>query len=191
MNPSVPQSVLDEAYERDPASAAAEYGAEFRTDVEAFISREAVDAVVVPNLFELPPMFGVDYVAFVDPSGGSADSMTLAIAHREGGRAILDAIREAKPPFSPESIVNEFAVLLRSYSIKTCVGERYAGLWPRERFPQCVSFRSVLNSRTLSRCRALRTPTAPSWCHRHGCTAAGLRWRFAIPAGLTPSLARR
>ena len=57
MNPSVPQSVLDEAYERDPASAAAEYGAEFRTDVEAFISREAVEAVVVPNLSELAPMF--------------------------------------------------------------------------------------------------------------------------------------
>jgi hypothetical protein len=134
MNPSVPQSVLDEAYERDPASAAAEYGAEFRTDVEAFISREAVDAVVVPNLFELPPMFGVDYVAFVDPSGGSSDSMTLAIAHRENGRAILDAIREAKPPFSPESIVSEFATLLKTYSIKTITGDRYAGLWPRERF---------------------------------------------------------
>jgi hypothetical protein len=134
MNPSVPQSVLDEAYERDPASAAAEYGAEFRTDVEAFISREAVDAVIVPNLFELPPMFGVDYVAFVDPSGGSADSMTLAIAHREGGRAILDAIREAKPPFSPQSIVEEFAALLKAYSIKVVVGDRYAGLWPRERF---------------------------------------------------------
>jgi hypothetical protein len=135
MNPSVPQSVLDEAYERDPQSAAAEYGAEFRTDVEAFISREAVDAVVVPNLFELPPMFGTDYVAFVDPSGGSADSMTLAIAHRTGdGRVILDAIREAKPPFSPESVVEEFSKLLSQYSIKTVTGDRYAGLWPRERF---------------------------------------------------------
>ena len=34
MNPAVPQSVIDEAYEADPASAAAEFGAEFRTDVE-------------------------------------------------------------------------------------------------------------------------------------------------------------
>jgi hypothetical protein len=42
MNPSVPKSVIDEAYEADPASAAAEYGAEFRTDVETFVSREAV-----------------------------------------------------------------------------------------------------------------------------------------------------
>ena len=33
MNPSVPQSVIDEAYERDSAAAAAEHGAEFRTDL--------------------------------------------------------------------------------------------------------------------------------------------------------------
>ena len=34
-----------------------------------------------------------------DPSGGSSDSMTLAIAHRENGSAVLDAIREVRPPF--------------------------------------------------------------------------------------------
>jgi hypothetical protein len=41
MNPSVPQSVIDAAIEADPASAAAEYGTEFRADVETFVSREA------------------------------------------------------------------------------------------------------------------------------------------------------
>jgi hypothetical protein len=30
MNPTVPQRVIDEAMERDPVSAAAEYGAQFR-----------------------------------------------------------------------------------------------------------------------------------------------------------------
>ena len=38
-----------------------------------------------------------------DPSGGSADSMTLAIAHMEHRNSektvILDAIRERRPPF--------------------------------------------------------------------------------------------
>jgi len=58
MNPTVPQSVIDAAMESDPASAAAEYGAEFRTDVETFISREIIDAAVVPGRFELPPMPG-------------------------------------------------------------------------------------------------------------------------------------
>ncbi len=76
MNPTVPQSILDEAYENDPASAAAEYGAEFRTDVESFVAREVVDAAVVAGRHELPPVPGLKYFAFVDPSGGSADSMT-------------------------------------------------------------------------------------------------------------------
>jgi hypothetical protein len=134
MNPSVPADIIADAYEKDPASASAEYGAQFRTDVESFISREAVAAVTATGAFELPPMLQFDYVAFVDPSGGSSDSMTLAIAHREGDRAVLDAIREAKPPFSPESVVEEFSKLLKQYSIKTVVGDRYAGLWPRERF---------------------------------------------------------
>jgi hypothetical protein len=54
MNPSVPQSVIDAALEADPSSANAEYGAEFRTDVESFISREIVDAAVIIGRHELP-----------------------------------------------------------------------------------------------------------------------------------------
>ncbi len=56
MNPTVSQAVIDEAYERDPAWAAAEYGAEFRSDIETFIAREIVDAATVPGRHELPPM---------------------------------------------------------------------------------------------------------------------------------------
>ena len=60
--------------------------------------------------------------------------MTLAISHHQGGIAVLDAIREVKPPFSPEVVVAEFAVLLKSYHIMTILGDRYAGEWPREQF---------------------------------------------------------
>ena len=56
------------------------------------------------------------YVAFVDPGGGSADSMTLAIIHKEGKVIVLDAVRESKPPFSPEAVVAEFAELMRKYA---------------------------------------------------------------------------
>jgi hypothetical protein len=134
MNPSVPQSFIDAAYEDDPTNAAAEYGAQFRSDIEAFISREAVEACVIAGRFELPPMANTRYVAFCDPSGGSSDSMTLAIAHKEGDRAILDAIREVKPPFSPEAVVADFCRLLKTYHINTVIGDKYAGLWPRERY---------------------------------------------------------
>ena len=64
--------------ERDPASASAEYLAQFRTDIESFVSREAVEACVMPGVRELPPVTGTSYSAFVDPRGGSADAMTLA-----------------------------------------------------------------------------------------------------------------
>jgi hypothetical protein len=49
-------------------------------------------------------------------------------------RAVLDAVRERRPPFSPDDVVIEFAALLRSYGVTEVVGDRYAGEWPRERF---------------------------------------------------------
>jgi hypothetical protein len=134
MNPTVPQALIDRAVERDPASAAAEYGAVFRTDVEGFVSREAVEAVISPGVFERAPLSNTRYIAFVDPSGGSADSMTLAIGHKEGQVALLDAIRERKPPFSPEAVVKDFADLLKRYRVSKVEGDRYAGEWPREVF---------------------------------------------------------
>jgi hypothetical protein len=140
MNPTVRESIIADAFERDEASARAEYGAEFRSDVESFISKEAVAACVEAGVRERPPLSTVGYVAFVDPSGGSADSMTLAVAHAEVNReaqvttAVLDALREVRPPFSPEAVVGEFAQLLKSYRVTTVVGDRYAGEWPRERF---------------------------------------------------------
>jgi hypothetical protein len=134
MNPTFPQAIIDRATERDAASAGAEYGAEFRSDVESFIAREVVDKAVIPDRHELPRIEKHTYVGFTDPSGGSADSMTLAIAHREADRAVLDAVREVRPPFSPESVVEEFATLLKSYGVTTVCGDRYAGEWPRERF---------------------------------------------------------
>jgi hypothetical protein len=135
-NPSLPQSVVDRAYERDPASAAAEFGAEFRRDIESFISIEAVRACVSANVLERAPKPGVIYRAFIDPSGGSADSFALAIGHNEVGRQVLvvDAIREVQPPLSPEGVVAEFSALLKTYRISSAVGDRYGGEWPVEQF---------------------------------------------------------
>jgi len=137
MNPTVPQSFIDAEVEKDPASAAAEYLAEFRTDIEAYVSREAVEAVVEWGVHERGPLPGHRYVAFVDPSGGSADSFTLGIAHKEGELGVLDCLREVKPPFSPEGVVTEFADLCKNYRITAVKGDRYAGEWPREQFRKC------------------------------------------------------
>jgi hypothetical protein len=135
MNPTVPQSIVDEAIEADPASAAAEFGADFRTDVETFIAREVIDGVTIHGRYELPPMSGMRYTGFIDPSGGSADSMTCAIGHRDkDGNAILDAVREVRPPFSPDAVTAEFAALLKSYGVHSVQSDRYGGDWVTERF---------------------------------------------------------
>jgi hypothetical protein len=139
MNPSVPQSFIDQEYADDPANAAAEYGGLFRTDLEAFVSKEVVEACTVPGRFELPMLKNTliprpRYLAFVDPSGGSADSMTLCIAHDQKGIVVIDAIRERRPPFSPEGVVQEFAELLQAYGVRAVSGDRFGGEWPRERF---------------------------------------------------------
>jgi hypothetical protein len=134
MNPTVPQREIDEAIERDPARYTAEYLAEFRADVEAFVAREVVEACVVAGRFELPRVDAIRYHGFTDPSGGSSDSMTLAVAHLQGDRVVLDALRERRPPFSPDDVVAEFASALKSYGISTVIGDRYGAEWPRERF---------------------------------------------------------
>jgi hypothetical protein len=41
--------------------------------------------------FELSMMKNTRHSAFVDPSGGSADSMTIAVAHDEKGIVVVDA----------------------------------------------------------------------------------------------------
>ena len=136
MNPNVARDgeVISEAYESDPEAASAEYGAEFRSDLESLLSLEAIKPCIVDGVRERPPERQHRYVGFCDPSGGSADSMTLAVAHREQDTVILDLVREIKPPFSPEAVVAEFAEVLKTYRLSTVSGDRYAGEWVREHF---------------------------------------------------------
>ncbi len=138
MNPAVPEHVIERAFDKDPVAAASEYGQDgrvvFRRDVEAFLDPAAIRAVMVEGRRELEPRPDPWYAAFVDPSGGSQDSMTLAIAHAEGDLAVLDAVREVRPPFSPDDVVQDFVELLRTYGITTVVGDRYGGDWPASRF---------------------------------------------------------
>ena len=60
--------------------------------------------------------------------------MTLAISHKEADTAILDLLREVRPPFSPESVVEDFAATLKKHRITKVFGDRYAGEWVREPF---------------------------------------------------------
>jgi len=134
MNPTLSQETIDRALSEDPEGGQAEWLGRFRSDIESYISRESLEACVVPGRYELPPIPGLRYTAFCDPSGGGRDSMTLAISHVEDEKRVLDCIRERKPPFSPDDVVREFAQTLRHYGISTVTGDRYGGVWPESRF---------------------------------------------------------
>jgi hypothetical protein len=135
MNPKVDKAIIAEAYADDPVSAASEYGAQFRSDIADFVSREVVEACIDDGVFERPRSAGARYVGFIDAAGGSgSDSMTLAIATRERENVVVAAIRERKPPFSPDDVVTEFAALLKSYGITRCESDRWGGDWVVEAF---------------------------------------------------------
>ncbi len=125
-NPTVPESVIEQAYADDPAAAAAEYGAEWRSDLEAFLDPAWISAATPEGVYELPPKAGTSYIAYADPSGGSQDSFGLGIAHAEGQRVVLDVARSWRPPFDPGVVVGECADVLKSYGLQRVTGDKYA-----------------------------------------------------------------
>jgi hypothetical protein len=135
-NPTFPQAVIDRALERDAALNSAEYLVEWRSDLEAFVSREVVKGCVDAGVYERMPVDHTRYFSFVDPAGGSGtDSMTLAVAHRHDSNiVVLDALREWRPPFNPADVISEASELLKSYRVGRIYGDRFAGEWCRQPF---------------------------------------------------------
>ena len=127
MNASVRQSYIDMHVAEDPSRASAEYMAQFRTDIESFIARQQVEACIEAGVHERPPAKGVRYFSFTDPSGGSSDSMVCAVGHMDGDVLVVDAVREIRSPFDPESAVEEIAQLLALYNVSKTTGDRYSG----------------------------------------------------------------
>lgn len=100
MNPLLDDEDIALAYASDPARAACEYGAEWRGDLEAFISIDMLEPCVAP-VAEIPYSPMQTYRAFVDPSGGRNDSFTMAIGHAAGEVIVVDHLTEIQPPFRP------------------------------------------------------------------------------------------
>jgi hypothetical protein len=86
-----------------------------RVVAKALAENEAVG----PGRLELPPTRRLDYVGFLDLSGGAQDAFTLAVAQlekREGVEVVVpDHVSDRRPPFSPEAIVAEFATVLKRW----------------------------------------------------------------------------
>ena len=109
-----------------------------------------------------------------DPAGGSGgDSMTLAISHHDRGadKVMLAVLREARPPFNPKRVVEEFAEVLTRYRVRVVVGDRYGGDWPGRPSSGTISSTSQLT---------VAGPTSTATCFR--CSPAA-RWSFWTTRG--------
>jgi hypothetical protein len=96
-----------------------------------------VEAAVITGRTVLSPILGTHYHAFVDMSGGGADDSTLAVAHLNTDKAVLDLAFDQGPrgkSFSPQQTVARFAEVLKQYGCYQVTGDRYAGEWPRQEF---------------------------------------------------------
>jgi hypothetical protein len=136
MNPTLDADLIREALAEDPQAAAAEWNCEYRQDIESFLSFEALASCIVTGRFEIPPLQGVKYNAFIDPSFGGQDSFTLGIAHAEleGRFFVLDMVKEWKPGFKPEAVVAECAAIVKAYRCFRIVSDRFSREWVRDQF---------------------------------------------------------
>jgi hypothetical protein len=125
LNPTLDQKIVDDEMARDPAKARAEYLAEWRDDVGAFLSHELIDAAVDFGIVARAPIPGVIYHGACDPSGGVSDSFTAAVAHAEGDSVILDCLVEIPAPLNPSAAVAAVAEVMKSYR-SSLTGDRYS-----------------------------------------------------------------
>jgi hypothetical protein len=132
LNPLFDAGAIAKAFDDDPISAASEYGAQFRNDLESYVAADVLDAVIVDGRYELPPTPGITYFGWLDFASGTrgGDSAACAIAHpvdRHGRTvAVLDAVREVRPKFSPQAVCADFAALLASFGVTRATADRWA-----------------------------------------------------------------
>jgi hypothetical protein len=135
LNPTLDPKVVADAFEADPAAARAEWLGEFRDDIAAFLNRDLVEAAVDHSVLVRPPVSGIGYHGFVDPSGGVGDSFTAAVAHAEQNNvAVIDCLSERTAPFNPDAATNEMAGMFKSYGVREIVGDHYTARWVVEAF---------------------------------------------------------
>ena len=155
-NATLDPTIIDRAKLSDPEAAEAEWEGEFRSDISAFLDDEIIERVTdYSRPLEIPPRPGTQYSAFCDPSGGRHDHFCLCIGHREGKGTgsyfVADVVRGVAPPFDPESVVAEFATLLKDYKVHTVTGDNYAASWVETSFTKAgiKYIRSELNKSQL------------------------------------------
>ena len=129
-NPTLDATVIDRACASDPEAARAEWNAEFRSDLAAFLDDALIEAAVdYGRPLELPPRRGIKYKCFTDASGGRGGAYTLAIGHKEGECCVVDVLLGRHPPFDPVHATQAFAARAKEYGCTEVIGDNYAAAW--------------------------------------------------------------
>jgi hypothetical protein len=129
-NPSLSDATIAAQRAADPTAAEAEWDAQFRTDIGAFLDDALIDrAVEHGRPLELPPRENIVYHCFTDMSGGGADASTICICHRDGERIIADVVRGRRGPHDPAAVAAEYAALAKQHRCSTITGDNYAKEW--------------------------------------------------------------
>jgi hypothetical protein len=129
-NPTLSDSVIAAQRAADPTAAEAEWDAQFRSDIGAFLDDALIDrAVEHGRPLELPPHESIVYHCFTDTSGGGADASTVCVCHRDGERIVADVVRGRRGPHDPAAVAAEYAALVKQYRCSTITGDNYAKEW--------------------------------------------------------------
>ena len=138
------------------------------TTCQTLSAVRSLSAALILACSERPPRRPNRYVCFVDAAGGSGgDSMTIGIAHLDNGIPTLDAVRERRPPFSPDDATAEFVRLMKTYGVTRAESDHWGGDWPIEAFrkhsitvapsakPKSDLYRELLPALNANRCALL------------------------------------
>jgi terminase large subunit-like protein len=133
-NPTISEASIETQRQADPTSASSEYDAQFRTDISTFLDDALIDAAIEHGRpLELPPRpHPAFYRAFTDSAGGTGrDAYTLAIAHKEAERYVIDVVRGTRhgQKFDPQQVTKDYAELCKQYRISGVTGDNYSAQW--------------------------------------------------------------
>jgi hypothetical protein len=130
-NPTLPQSVIDRALQRDPAAARSEYLGEFRADISSFIERAVIERCIDHGIRSRPCDSRFQYICFADAasglaSGGDGDRFAWCIGHREGDQILIDLAAEQRPPFDASLITSDLAAACHVFHISEVTADRFS-----------------------------------------------------------------
>lgn len=141
VRPDMDPGVLEEFKRTDEEAFKREFLCSFdAAGVELFFNHEHVKACVHTGITYVPPRGpNVQYVAAVDPTGGSHDWMTLNVVERLEDGSVRQCLAKGWDPGIPgaktvHEIAREIVSLIAPYGISTVYGDVFGGAWVVEAF---------------------------------------------------------